>query len=513
MEDNQVAPGDGPRKLLIITHESVGDKMAGPSVRAWEMAQALGGRGLRVMLATPFPSTRVAPHVTIEHYAWDAPASLEALIDAADVVMGIGPVITRVINAIGRPIEKPTAIDTYYVPEIEQILLNITLNHTGLDPTSVYVNEMTSYLCQGDYFLCANARHFDLWIGALLATERLNMRTLADLTVDKLIGLVPLGLPAEPPQPAASPVIKGVIPGIGLTDKIIYWGGGIWDWTDPLTLLEAVKLVLQQRDDVRILFGALHHYDHNVVPTMSVARQLLQAIEREGWLNTRVFFLDWVPYDQRAHYLLEADIGISMTLHTIENRYAVRARSLDYLWATLPCVLTAGDELADVLHETGLATLVQPGDVQAVAEAILQILADDTGRDSLRPKTAAAAAQFHWPAVVQAAFEFASHPYRAADADIARARIGELIKTRISWDALLREKAVLTQEQFDLQVKFSEAITGLQTQLDQRQVQINHLQTDIENVRAHLQQVENGRVMRAMNAAQNSLNKILGRTQ
>ena len=82
---------------------------------------------------------------------------------------------------------------------------------------------------------------------------------------------MPLGLPATPPQRGATNVIKGVIPGIGLADKVIYWGGGIWDWTDPLTLLDAVKQVLEQRDDVRILFGALHHYDHTVEPTMSMA--------------------------------------------------------------------------------------------------------------------------------------------------------------------------------------------------------------------------------------------------
>ena len=511
MEDNCVATDESRPTLLIITHESVGDKMAGPSVRAWEMAQALGGRGLDVMLATPFPSARTAPNVSIVRYAWDTPASLEAHLDVADVVMAIGPVMTRVINAIGHPIEKPTLIDTYYVPEIEQILLNVTLNHEGLDPTSVYVNEMITYLCQGDFFLCANTRHFDLWIGALLAAERLNMRTLADFTVDKLIGLVPLGLPATPPQRGASNVIKGVIPGIGLTDKVIYWGGGIWDWTDPLTLLEAMRQVLQQRDDVRILFGALHHYDHTVVPTMSMARQLLEAIEREGWLNTRVFFLDWIPYDQRSHYLLEADIGISMTLRTIENRYAIRARSLDYLWTTLPCILTAGDDLADVLHETGLATLVQPGDTSAVAVAILRILADDTAREALRPKTEAAAAQFHWPAVVQAAFEFASHPYRAADAEAARARIGTLVQSRASWDVLLREKAVLIQEKFDLQAKFTEERMHLQSAINQLQTNMNHLQGEYDKVHTHLQQVENGKIMRAMNATQQGLNKILGR--
>ncbi len=36
------------------------------------------------------------------------------------------------------------------------------------------------------------------------------------------------------------PAIKGVVPGIGPDDKVILWGGGIYNWFDPLTLLRAV---------------------------------------------------------------------------------------------------------------------------------------------------------------------------------------------------------------------------------------------------------------------------------
>ena len=35
-------------------------------------------------------------------------------------------------------------------------------------------------------------------------------------------------------------VLKGVVPGIGADDKVILWGGGIYNWFDPLTLLRAV---------------------------------------------------------------------------------------------------------------------------------------------------------------------------------------------------------------------------------------------------------------------------------
>ena len=378
-------------------------------------------------------------------------------------------------------------------------MLNLTLQPGGIDPTSVYVNDMLTYLRQGDFFLCASERHRDFWLGALLATERLNMRTLADFTIDHLIGIAPLGLPDESPIPSNDSVMKGVIAGIGRDDKVIYWGGGIWDWTDPIALLDALKLVLLQRDDVRIVFGALHHYENKIVPVMSVAQQLMNYAAREGWLNTRIFFLDWVPYDERSQYLLEADIGISLTLRTIENRYAVRARSLDYLWTSLPCILTTGDELADVLKGIGLATQVQPGDVQAIANAILKILGDATPRARFRQQNETVIEAWRWSTLVKATLDFSIHPHLSQDSQIARGRIGSLVQARTSWDVLTTKLHILNQEKFDIQSQFAEVQTEAAT-----------LHTQLEQLRKHLNLVERGKVMRTLNALQQGIKKIRG---
>jgi len=56
--------------------------------------------------------------------------------------------------------------------------------------------------------------------------------------------VVPFGLPSEDPV-AGRPVIRGVWPGIGPEDWIVLWGGGLWDWLDPLTLIRAVDASLR----------------------------------------------------------------------------------------------------------------------------------------------------------------------------------------------------------------------------------------------------------------------------
>jgi hypothetical protein len=85
-----------------------------------------------------------------------------------------------------------------------------------------------------------------------------------------------------------------------------------------------------------------------------------------------------VPYQDRDAYLLEADIGVSLSIDSIENRFAVRARLLDYLWAGLPSVVTSGDDYAQLLQNAGLAVVVRPGDAAETAQAILRQLARPT---------------------------------------------------------------------------------------------------------------------------------------
>ena len=429
--------------LLLITHESVGEKMAGPGIRSWELARAIGQHGARVTLATPFPSERTVPNVEICTYSWDDPASLTKLIDQADVVMAIGWVIARINTVLGHPIEKPVIVDVYYVPEIEQIMLNLVRQELGFDPTPVFVQEMFIYLRQGDFFTCTLNSQYDFWLGALMSAGRINEANLKQhYNVDHLMAVVPFGLPDNPPPPLTHH-LKGILPGIEKQDKILYWGGGIWDWTDPFTFMDALKIINRERSDVRAVFGALHHFSREIVPAMNAAGRLAARVESEGWLNSKVFFLDWINYDCRSDYLLEADLGVSLVSHTLENRYAIRSRLLDHLWTGLPGVLSEGDEMAGVLASNGLAKLTQPGDVQGTAQAILDYLEQPGLRDQMQPALADLRQRFAWSSVVLPVVEFLRNPRRAPDGDYARSMIGEMTHLRREWEELRTQKIAM----------------------------------------------------------------------
>ena len=70
------------------------------------------------------------------------------------------------------------------------------------------------------------------------------------------------------------------------------------------------------------------------------------APERDGEPDPGEVVWTWVPYDERADFLLDADLGVSTHLEHIETAYSFRTRVLDYWWAGLPVVATDGDTFA-----------------------------------------------------------------------------------------------------------------------------------------------------------------------
>ena len=81
------------------------------------------------------------------------------------------------------------------------------------------------------------------------------------------------------------------------------------------------------------------------------AEQARELARREGLEGRLVHFKEgWVPYAERARWLAEADLGVSAHLDHLEARFSFRTRILDYLWAGLPVVTSAGDALGDLVE-------------------------------------------------------------------------------------------------------------------------------------------------------------------
>jgi len=203
--------------------------------------------------------------------------------------------------------------------------------------------------------------------------------------------------------------------GFSPDDKVIIWGGGIYNWFDPLTLIRAVGRLAAARREVKLFFLGVKHPNPDV-PQMEMERAARRLADELGLTGTTVFFNEtWVPYDERADYLLDADLGVSIHLEHIETAYSFRTRVLDYWWAALPVVTTDGDTFAPLIRENGLGEVVPPEDVDALHDALDRLLFNDDVRAATAVRVRAFAASLTWSQTLRPLVDFVRSPYRAAD--------------------------------------------------------------------------------------------------
>jgi glycosyltransferase involved in cell wall biosynthesis len=244
---------------------------------------------------------------------------------------------------------------------------------------------------------------------------RLNSRTYdGDATLRSLIDVAPFGLSAEGPRRTA-PAVRGVVPGIGEHDKIVIWAGGLYDWFDPLTLIEAVGRLAPSRPDLRLYFLGTAHPSSDV-PAMSMVERAQELSDRLGLTDRAVFFNEgWVDYDRRADYLLDADLGISTHAVHLETELSFRTRILDYIWAGLPIIATDGDSFAQLITERGLGRVVPEGDVDALVSALDECLYDAEFAKRCAANVSGTRPEFEWSRTLEPLVAFCRHPHRAAD--------------------------------------------------------------------------------------------------
>ena len=353
--------------------------MAGLGIRYTELASVLASEA-EVTVATGDPGGLV-PGVRVVGYQPHRPAPLHEEIAAADAVVAPPqwPLVTRWLARSGARI-----IYDLYDPETLETL-ELFSGRRRSTMVALTLDRLLDALRTGHHFMCASETQRDLWIGAMLASRLLTPAVYdRDPTLRDRLDLVPFGVPVDPPR-AGGPGIRAAFPQIGPEERIVLWNGGLWRWLDPATAVRAVGRL----SGVRLVF-------------MGASAKAAAADVREladGMGNRLLFNEDWVPYEDRAAWLLEADCALVTAIDHLETRFAFRTRMLDCFWAGLPVVCTRGDQLADRVSREGLGAVVEPGDDAALADAIASVL--DRGREAYAGGLSRAAAEFTWPVVAE----------------------------------------------------------------------------------------------------------------
>ena len=415
-------------KLLIVSHDVIDEKLAGPGMRYMELGRTLS-KDIDVTIAIPGDSSIEIPQVEIQPYHDNQPGSLKKLVDASDIVLVSSFLIDRFPF-----IEKSQArivIDLYdpFVLENLHYYFDEPLNSQEiLNRQSVaFTNQLARV---GDFFICGNERQRDYWLGVLTSNGRVNPRNYsADSRMRKLIDVVGIGYPDQPPEP--SHLLRGTHPSIPEDAQIVLWGGGIWNWLDPITLIDAWPEVIKQFPKARLVFLGTRHPNPDI-PIHQMAEDAQSLAEEIGEKDKSIIFIEWLSYMDREALLSEADIGVSLHPIHIETRYSIRTRILDYIWARIPILSTAGDIASEWIHDYELGQVVPPHDSEAVEKALVSMLGKP--KDSWLGQFEAFGDAYQWEAVAAPLRQYCLEGGYAADRLDREKQVAGEYKSRAAWN-------------------------------------------------------------------------------
>ncbi len=406
--------------VLIISHDIVGPRMAGPGIRYWALARELA-RHLPTTLAVPIGSEIPAEGlpdgmtwVVYNRWTW---ADIEEAAKHSSSIVAQGDSLME-FPAL-QSFDRPIVMDGYD-PHVAENLLWTQGSASMEERFEAFNNRafiMGMQCLTADFVVCASDTQRAWWLGQLEAYGRVNPYTFAeDHSLRRLVDLTPFGLPANP-LPEGPTDLPGVEPG----DKVVLWGGGLWEWLDPISAIRAMPAILARRPEVKLLFPGTRH-PNPFVPMMKKAeeaRQLAHSLRLEG---KQVLFGDWVPQERWPDYLRRADIGLSLHPESIETTLAFRSRLLDYIWAGLPMVVTGGDETSRLVADANVGRVMGYYDAEAISTAILELL--ETPKASFKPGFDQLRAQFTWERAARPLVAFCQNPRIAPDKVALGSRLG-----------------------------------------------------------------------------------------
>ncbi len=416
------------RTILLVSDEVVDKEMAGPAIRIWNFAKVLS-RYMNVIIASPNKPDLPDMEFEISQYSDDM--SLGRLVERADIILCGGTSFNK-FKSLKRK-------DRFLILDIYDPYNLATLEEYSSRPIKErieiheeVVKTINEQLYWGDFFLCASERQRDFWLGMLAALNRVNPITYyADSTLRKTIDVVPFGLPDSKPVHTTK-VLKGVVNGIKEDDFVIIWGGGIYNWFDPLSLIKAMKLISQERDDIKLFFMGIRH-PNPMVKELSLVSETVNLAKSLGIFEKNVFFnFGWVKYDERQNYLLESDAGIITHPLHIETRFSFRTRVLDYIWADLPVISTEGDFFSDLIKTEKIGLVVKEKDPQDIAEAIRKIADDKIFYENCVKNISRIADDYKWEKACSPLIRFCMDPVISAVKDTGEQTFEKDIRSEAS---------------------------------------------------------------------------------
>ena len=132
-------------------------------------------------------------------------------------------------------------------------------------------------------------------------------------------------------------------------------------------LLQAYKLVAEQRDDVKLVIGG----DYQNIAGGSIFPQLQALIETENIKN--VEFLGKIPEEKMAEFYSSLDVFCLPSINPLEAFGMVQ---IEAMLCGVPVVASDLYGVRTIVGNTGMGLVCKKGDAQSLADCIMKILDD-----------------------------------------------------------------------------------------------------------------------------------------
>lgn len=326
--------------VVVHTPDVVGDRMAGPGIRAWHIARELGRHTPTLLIAKQEGASPDGIRI-LQHGSAEAKAAMrEARVLIGQPARGFRT--RRREQKIAYDLFDPTVL------ELRELYGNKPSPRQRIHLAAEWWR-LSEALMRADLLICAARKQRQFY-------EMLQSNDARWIEI-------PFGIDLADAMVCAKP-----------QDNVVVWGGGVWEWLDPATAIEAVVRVNAEGVRCRLLFLGRARPNRNLVDRRRESR-FDDLLARGGELVSAN--AEWIPYGQRLAWLRAGKIAIMLHRRTAEAEYSIRTRLFDAIAAGIPVVATAGGFAADLVAREGLGFVVPPGDAAAVAEAIRRLLLDD----------------------------------------------------------------------------------------------------------------------------------------
>jgi glycosyltransferase involved in cell wall biosynthesis len=374
-----------------------GQQSEGGGLRCWGLAYGLRCRLNRGNVALAFNQFYAGPNdrcevdgVSLLSYTLDRLPDIIKAYDVIIVSFCMGDITNAVVSA--RRMGQVLVCDSYVPIHIE---VSARLSANLGEEEAAYRADLPRWnkaLLDADILLCASDKQKDYYTGVLAGLGGISPSRYAN--VSRKLLRVPYGIFEEPAVARSNPC-RVLAPTAGFR---LLWFGAVYPWFDIDALLGAAEILHRECNVHLIMVGYTNPF--NCHPDFVAKGEAVRdAVENRG-LGAFVHLHDWISFEERADWYLDADLIVTFNADGLENRFAWRTRLVDYVWSGAAIATNGGDPLGEDLIRRGAAARLNTSSAGHLSDDLRKLVRSPETLAGMRRQLCEYKSELYWSNVV-----------------------------------------------------------------------------------------------------------------